>query len=108
MAGCIVSEYDTGIIYCDINQARSSGREGGYIFLNLHHGNKILIKILRYGLEKTPAPPSSTTTGLYIEDWQIGRLPLSHFKIQCCVPDNTTFVVGIVIVLNILITFYLL
>lgn len=82
---------------------------GIHPFLKFTPWKENIDQILRYGLERTPAPPSSTTTGLYIEDWQIGRLPLSHFKIRCCVPDNTAFVVGIVgFFLNIMITYHLL
>lgn len=43
--GCIVLEYDTGIYYCDIHQARSSGR-------GIHHLLKLTPWILRYGVEK--------------------------------------------------------
>lgn len=53
----------------------AAGGRGIHSFLNFTPWREnILIKILRYSVEKTPAPPSFTTTGLYIiEDWQIGR-----------------------------------
>lgn len=91
VVGCIVLEYDTGINYCDIHQARSSGR-------GIHQLLKLTPWILRYDVEKNSRTIIIHYYGLIY--WKLVLTPF-HFKSRCCVPGNTTFVVGIVVVLNI-------